>query len=276
MQISNWQKEAVKILLNYSITSAALDAEVLLSFVLKKPREYLLAHPEIFLTQEQKKELNKLIARRAKSEPVAYITNNKEFYGLDFYVDQNVLIPRPETELLVDEVISRTTIGNKTTIADIGTGSGCIAVAMAKNLPDVKIIATDISESALNIAKKNAKIHGVDKQIRFFQRNLLENISDQFDFIIANLPYLPASEMKKEIAYEPKLALFADNDGLELLEIIIKQSMYRLKPHGIIILEIHPPQAETIRNSAEFQFPEAKVELRKDLANKERILMIKS
>ncbi|MFA6525607.1 MAG: peptide chain release factor N(5)-glutamine methyltransferase [Patescibacteria group bacterium] len=275
MQISNWQKEAVKVLINHSITSAALDAEVLLSFVLKKPKEYILSHPEIILTKNQQVTLDRLIKKRTQSEPVAYLTNNKEFYGLDFYVDENVLIPRPETELLVDTALKEINYDSTVTIADIGTGSGCITVAIAKNLPQTKIIAVDISRPALAIAKRNAKSYGVEKKISFVYGDLLNKLKVPVDIIIANLPYVPNSEAKKEISFEPKIAVFAENYGMELLEKIITQSKTKLSKNGMMFLEIHPPQAEKISVFAKHNFPGAKISILKDLANKERILSIK-
>ncbi|MFA6271879.1 MAG: peptide chain release factor N(5)-glutamine methyltransferase [Patescibacteria group bacterium] len=275
MQIINWQREATQELVNHSITSATLDAEVLLSFVLKKPKEYILSHPEIILTQKQQTTLDKLIKRRTELEPVAYLTNNKEFYGLDFYVDKNVLIPRPETELLVETVLKEIKNDLTITIADIGTGSGCIAIAIAKNLPQAKIIAVDISNPALTVAKKNAKKYGVKKQIRFVCGDLLKKLNDPVDIIIANLPYVPKNEAKKEISFEPKEALFGENDGMEFLEKIITQSKTKLNENGVILLEIHPPQADKISSFARNTFPDADIIILKDLANKERILSIK-
>ncbi|MFA6391749.1 MAG: peptide chain release factor N(5)-glutamine methyltransferase [Patescibacteria group bacterium] len=274
MQINNWLRVATLKLKTSSIPSAALDAEVLLSYVLNKPKEYIFSHPEITLTKKQTSILDRLIKKRAQFEPVAYLTHNKEFYGLDFYVDKNVLIPRPETELLVDAVLNDLKNNSSVIIADIGTGSGCIAVAIAKNMPKVTVIASDISKKALAVAKTNAKRLGVENQIRFVHGDLLNVIDTPVQIIIANLPYLPMSEQKKEISYEPKQALFGKNSGLEFLEKIIEQSPGKLKAGGKMILEIHPPQSMQIESYVHNIFPEANIKIIKDLAGKERILSI--
>ncbi|MEW6407954.1 MAG: HemK/PrmC family methyltransferase [Patescibacteria group bacterium] len=180
MQIEQALKYGSTILKNKS-DSSALDAEILLSYVLKKSRTFLFTYPEKKLTKTQWQKYKKLIARCAKYEPIAYITRRKEFYGLDFYVDKRVLIPRPKTEELVEKIL---TYLQKTKhqmsnikICDVGTGSGCIAIALAKNLPQAKIYAVDISKKALKIAKLNAKKHKVLKQIKFIQSDLFSKIS---------------------------------------------------------------------------------------------------
>ncbi|MBU0612548.1 peptide chain release factor N(5)-glutamine methyltransferase, partial [Patescibacteria group bacterium] len=239
MQIINWRLKATEQLKKHSITSAALDAEVLLSFSIKKSREFILSHPEAIIIKSQLKSLDKLISRRKEGEPIAYLTNNKEFFGLNFYVDKDVLVPRPETELLVEIVLNNVETDSTVTIADIGTGSGCIAIAIAKNLSKTKISATDISKHALAIAKKNSIKHGVANQIEFKHGNLLDALESPVDIIVANLPYLPGSEYKKEISFEPKQALFGDNNGMEYLETIIKQAPLKLNKDGIMLLEIH-------------------------------------
>lgn len=274
MQVNKILKDAIKELLKHSVASAALDAEVLLSFVIGKPREFILAHPEILLTRSQKSKFDKLVKRRSRLEPVAYLTHNKEFFGLDFFVDKNVLIPRPETELLVEKVLDYVTNKNVSTIADIGTGSGCIAISIAKNIPEIKVIASDNSKSALRIARKNALKHKVADRILFVHSDLLDHISEPVDIIIANLPYLPYSEQKKEISFEPKNALFGKNYGLELLEKIIIQAKEKLSQSGMLILEIHPPQSQHLPTIAKHIFPSAVIQIDKDLANKERILTI--
>jgi release factor glutamine methyltransferase len=152
---------------------AAFDVEILLAFVLKKPKEFLYAHPEKKLTAAQLAHFKKLITRRAKHEPIAYITNQKEFFGLNFYVDKNVLIPRPETETLVEATISniKYPISNSQTIVDIGAGSGCVAVSLAKRFPNAKIFATEISSGAMKVARKNARHHKA--AVIFFRGNLI-------------------------------------------------------------------------------------------------------
>lgn len=274
MQINNWLKEATEKLKKHSITSAALDAEVLLSFIMKKSREYILSHPETVLMEEQIKSLNQLIDRRKKGEPVAYLINQKEFFGLDFYVNKNVLVPRPETELLVEAVLSHVKNDFSYTIADIGTGSGCIAVALANKLPKARIFATDISRQALAVAEKNAKTYKVESQIEFRHGNLVDALEIPVDTIVANLPYLPKSEYKKEISFEPDQALYSKNEGMEYLETIMKQAPSKLNRDGAMILEIHPPQSTEIKKIAQEIFPTANIQIEQDLAGKERIISI--
>jgi len=317
MTIEKAQKWANKILNQKNIFSSALDAEILLAFVLKKPKEYLYAHPFNNLTIQQFNNFKKLISRRIKHEPVAYITGHKEFYGLNFLVNKKVLIPRPETELLVEEtikIVNNLTIKQFSNLAifDVGTGSGCIAIALAKNLPRAKIIATDISKSALRLAKQNARRHGVSPQITFLRGNLLEPILKipNFKFlisnfiIVANLPYLTTKEWQRsqpEIRkYEPRQALDAGPDGLKYFRELFEQIItYNLQPKSLIF-EIGYNQAPKIKkltaklsskgakrqgiprecetaklsSKAERGIAPFKIEIKKDLAGFDRVIVI--
>lgn len=239
MKIKQALKEATVKLKKKKITSASLDAEVLLSHVINKPREYLFTHPEANLSTFQLKNFRTLISRRTKHEPVAYLTGHKEFFGLDFIVNKSVLIPRSETESLVEAVIKE--VGNKKlTIADIGTGSGCIAIALKKNLPLTKIIATDKSAAALKVAKRNAQKHQVT--IQFKQGNLLEPIKSQkIDVIVANLPYLKDNLKypdQKTLQYEPKAALQGGQDGLKIYRQFFKQLQKLKNKPKLVYLEM--------------------------------------
>jgi len=241
--------------------SPALDAEILLSFVLKKDRVFLFTYPEKKLNTRQWRQYKKLISRRKKHEPIAYITHHKEFYGLDFYVDCRVLIPRPETEKLVEKIINflkdkkyyhslasrfSNLLQNDLVICDIGTGSGCIAVSLAKNLPKAKIYAIDASKKALAVAKINAKKHKVFKQIKFVYSDLFSKIPPKikFDIIVANLPYLSKKEWQKTTLdirkYEPKFALIGGKKGKEIYKKLLKQAKKYLKENGKIFLENYP------------------------------------
>ena len=231
-----WASQKLKAKKN---TSADLDAEVLLSHVLKKPREYLFAYPETKLSTYQLKNFRTLLARRAKHEPIAYLTGHKEFYGLDFIVNKGVLIPRPETEALVEAVIKEVK-NKKLTIADIGTGSGCIAIALKKNLPKCKVIATDKSAAALKVAKQNAKKHQV--AIQFKKGNLLEPMKKQkFDVVVANLPYLRDKldyPDRKVTKYEPALALKGGPDGLKIYRQFYQQLQKLKNKPKLVYLEM--------------------------------------
>ncbi|NQU83918.1 MAG: peptide chain release factor N(5)-glutamine methyltransferase [Parcubacteria group bacterium] len=289
------------------LNSPVLDAEVLLSFILKKDKTFLFAHPEKKLTAKQLEKYKKIITRRAKHEPVAYITNDKEFYGLDFYVDKNVLIPRPETELIVDEAIKIIKDSkHKILLVDIGTGSGCVAVSIVKNTK-IKAVAIDYSKPALKIAKKNAEKHGVASRIQFVYSNLLENIKLRNyenneitkTIITANLPYLTTEQYKKlspDIKkYEPRSALVGGKDGLRYCRELLRDVDSRLSlagdlpqvrrswndkgRHGndvIVLLEIDPHQAKPIKKIIKEILPKAEVEIKIDLAKRDRLVAIKT
>ncbi len=249
MTIKEILKQAIKQLNKAKIDSSALDADILLSFVLKKPKEFLYTYPEKKLTKNQLAGFNRLINCRVKREPVAYLTHHKEFYGLDFYVDKNVLIPRPLTESLVEEVINYAK-NQRLTIADIGTGSGCIAITLKKHLPNTTIYATDISPAALKVAKKNARKHKT--KIKFFKGNLLEpflppssrkatfrNVAFKIDYIVANLPYLNKTQIKNELKYEPKTALLGGDKYIK--ELLWQAKKLKPRPKKIF-LEIKQKQ----------------------------------
>jgi len=268
-----------KILKNKKIPSPNLDAEVLLSYVLKKPREFLHTYPEKELTTEQLNNLITLMRRRVKGEPVAYLTKNKEFFGLDFYVDKRVLIPRPETEILVEETIK--VVSNKQSaishkplaICDIGTGSGCIAIALAKHLPKAKIIATDISKDALTVAKKNARLLDVSDKIKFLEGHLLEPVKNlEVNIIVANLPYLTKKEALK---HEPILALVGGKKGLSLYNELFHQIKKYKFTDSVVIIEFAPHQKIGLRKYIKKLYPHSIIEIKKDLANRFRILKVK-
>jgi release factor glutamine methyltransferase len=270
--------------------SANLEAEIFLSFVLRKPREFLFTHPETKLSFWQKLKLNSLISQRLKGVPVAYLTGHKEFYDLDFIVNKNVLIPRPETELIVDEVL-KTIINYQLSIRnfiDIGTGSGCIAISLVKKFQEKKILGSfyglDISRKALQVAKKNAKKNDVDGCIHFLYSNLLnsieKNIFSQPVIITANLPYLTPEQVKNSptIKNEPKIALLSGIDGLEHYRRLFEQVDMVFKEFGqeiIIFCEIDETQAEKIKEMAANCFSEPELEIVNDLHGLERLVKIR-
>lgn len=270
---------------NTQNTSPHLDAEVLLAFILKQPKSYLLSHQAKELTHSQLNKFNSLISQRQRQIPTAYLTNHKEFYNLDFYITEQVLIPRPETETLVEEAIKcarhlQKTINHQPlTIIDIGTGSGCIAVTLAKYLPDIKIIATDISEKVLAVAKKNAKKHKVSARITFKKGDLLKPLLKKteqppvIDILVANLPYLIQDELAN-VRHEPKQALYGGKMGLELIERIISQAEQVLNPKGVILLEISPTQVKTVDYLVEQHLPDKRVFFIKDLGERDRVARI--
>jgi len=284
MTIEQALSGSAKKLQQKNIPSARLDAEVILAHFLKKPREYLLAHSEKTLKAIEHKKYSMLIARRAKYEPVAYLTGNKEFYGLAIKVNNRVLIPRPETELLVDEIIALALSKSpKMTILDIGTGSGCIALSLAKNLPQARIWALDASADALNLAKNNAK--ALRLKISFIKSDLLENVKSALikDAILAvNLPYLDKREIKnfppeikQGLKFEPQEALYALKRGTALYEKLFKQINASKSKPSILIAEIGSHNWRDFLRLAKKYFPASKITIKKDLAGRPRILTIK-
>lgn len=235
------------------IPSSRLDAEILLSFCLGCDRLDFFKNPFLPVDEEMLASFQKLVARRLAWEPVAYITGHKEFWSFTLEVSPDVLIPRPETELLVEEALSlcRETDGG-IQILDIGTGSGAIALALAYEMPLARLKATDISGKALAIAAKNAQNLHLDLRIEFLQGNLLEPVDDFFDIIVANPPYIAEAEYGKLPAgvkdYEPPEALLAGADGLDFYRQIIAQAPGHLKNGGWLLLEIGATQGAKIFN----------------------------
>jgi release factor glutamine methyltransferase len=226
------------------ILSPALDAEVLISSILEIERYKLIADKDRLLTKEEVLAVEKYAKRRLKFEPVAYITGLKEFYSLEFQVNKDVLIPRPETELLVDMAVYWGSQGSK--VLDLGTGSGAIAVALKHCRPDMEIYASDISERALKIANKNAKRILGPKKIIFISGDLFTPFEgEKFNLIISNPPYIDADlkgKLQPEIDFEPASALFCGSGGREYIKCIIENAHTYLEEHGILLLEIGSDQ----------------------------------
>lgn len=263
----------------------ALDASVLIAHIINKPRTWVMAHPELILTSEQQKELNDSLTRLGRGESFPYVLGHWEFFGLDFKVTPDVLIPRPETELLVEKAIVwlQESPGRRK-IIDIGTGSGAIAVSIAKNIPNAYILATDISQAALEVAQKNAIKFDVNNQIDFVQCDLLPQQIDslptahRFDLICANLPYIPTSTLHKLPIYgrEPTLALDGGTDGLDLIRRLLNIAPEWLASNGMILLEIESSLGGQMLNLAREIFPEAIIQLHQDLARQDRLLQFMS
>jgi release factor glutamine methyltransferase len=227
----------------------ALDADVLLAHVLGLPKETLVAHPEVELTSDEVERFDVLVAKRADGTPVAYLRGFKEFYGLRFAVDPRVLVPRPETEVLVEAVRSYAG-GRALTVVDLGTGSGAIAIALAVSDPTLRLIATDVSAAALAVARTNAATHGA--RIDFRQGDLLGPITERVDVVVANLPYLRDDAFEQlvgdrtSLAFEPRVATAAGRDGLALVRHAIADLDRVLAPHGAAFFECDPPQSNEI------------------------------
>jgi release factor glutamine methyltransferase len=264
-----------------------LDAEILLSLAIGKPREYILAHPEKKIAPPQIKKYFPFVQRRSAGEPIAYIVGKKEFFGLDFLVNKNVLIPRPETELLVEHALEKIPNANFDAVIDIGTGSGNIIITIAKNIPNknqkkINFYALDISKKSLQIAEKNAKKYKLDKKIKFIQSDMMQYfLSSEIKFknilIIANLPYVSSNifrQNKKNLKFEPKTALLSQNNGLSHYIKLFEQTSLSFAVHCSLILEFSPEQRPEIGYIIKKYLPKAKTRFRKDLAGKWRMAML--
>jgi release factor glutamine methyltransferase len=255
-----------------------LDAEILLAHARGCKRIELYTRFDELLTDAQRAVMRDLAKRRAKSEPVAYLVGHREFFSLDFRVTAEVLIPRPDTETLVVELLDAARPLEAPRVLDLGTGSGCIAIAAAVNHPPARITATDLSEAALAIAGQNAETHGVSDRIRFLQGDLFAAIPDdeQFEVIASNAPYIADHEretLQNDVRkYEPHTALFAGPTGTEVLFRIIDGAAARLVPGGTLILEIAPEQAPAVRARIESNGAYEGVRVIKDSAGLARVV----
>ncbi len=268
--------------------TSRLDAELLLAHVLGWGRARLLAEGHLSLTKAQAVVFRDLVMRRAALEPVAYLIGHKEFYGIDFTVDRRALMPRPETELLVELALGFA--GRKTkderrnpdsvalrplSIADVGTGSGAIAVALALLLSDARIDAIDISPDALALAWQNVERHALADRVRLLLGDLLDPLIEPVDLIVANLPYTILSEIDEGVRrHEPHLALDGGADGLELYRRLLNQAAAKLRPAGAILLEIGATQATAVTDLSRRLFPTATVSVHQDLAGHDRVVVI--
>ena len=268
------------------------ETRLLLAHVLGQSREWVIAHPEAELTDEQHKRFSVLVEQAVNGTPLPYLLGEWEFFGLDFIVTPDVLIPRPETELLVERAIknpksqaqpAKSTRNPKIPILDIGTGSGIIAVTLAVKLPNAEIVATDISPAALAVAKTNAERHRVTDRIAFLEIDLLSGLITnyqlrltQYALICANLPYIPTADLASLAVarHEPRLALDGGPDGLTYIRRLLADAPHAIAPGGTILLEVEYRQGEAVKALAREVFPEARVEIHKDLAGLDRMVEI--
>ncbi|MGA3281080.1 MAG: peptide chain release factor N(5)-glutamine methyltransferase [Smithella sp.] len=270
--------ESAKTLEAADIPSARLDAEILLSFCLGCDRLEFLKNPEIQLDQTQLTAFKKLINRRLRWEPVAYIIGRKNFWTFSLEVNKDVLIPRPDTEVIVEEIlnIAKKTVSTRIKILDIGTGSGAIAIALACEIPHASVMATDISLTALDVARRNACSLGIQNQIDFRQGDLLEPVKGVFDIIASNPPYIGAQEYEElpegVRAFEPREALLAGKSGLEFYEKLIYQAEGYLEKNGWLLLEIGARQEKDVRRIMETSGFYNNIEIRRDYAGLPRVI----
>lgn len=297
MQLKDSLAAAIARLTAENVPSPRMNAELLLMFTLGCDRAYLFAHPERNLSSEQETRYEAALAERSRGVPAQYITGHQEFWGMDLIVSAAVLIPRPETEHVIEAVLERASgfgfpasgtelqasgvgrqaSGKTLRIVDVGTGSGAIALALAKELPDAEIHATDISAAALEIARANATRHQFERRIQFHQTDLLNGLAGTFDFIVSNPPYVGESEedtVQLEVRkFEPRNAVFAGPKGTEVIERLIPQAGAILRPGGWLVIEISGTIADSVRSLLDGWNV---VQIKPDLQSIPRVVMAQS
>ncbi len=265
-----------------TIDDARAEAELLVGHVLSMSRTQIYTAPERELTPVETEHLADLVRRRLEREPTPYILGHCQFCGMEFLVDRRALIPRPETELLVEQAVEIArrlhNPGRYISIADIGTGCGAIAISLALALPEAGIYATDISSSAIQVARTNCRQHAVEGQVRLLVGNLLEPLTQPVDMIVANLPYVSSADLaalSPEIRdFEPMMALDGGEDGLDVIRQMLKQAPSKLNHRGCLLLEIGQGQASAVTLLVDAHFAHADVELVPDLAGIPRVLTV--
>ena len=262
------------------IPDARLEAEALLINVLQMPRQRIYAYQEQEITSQQEELLASLVRRRLKREPLAYILGHKEFYGVDLAVGPGVMIPRPETEHLVEQTLFLSLMhmeAREMVIAEPGTGSGAISINLAIHLPMATIYATELHPQALKIANYNIQKHNVADRVTLLRGNLLEPVPESSHIIVANLPYVPSGRipgLQPEVQWEPREALDGGPDGLDVIRKLLHQAQTKLRPGGVIILEIDPGQVETLEQLARKLFPTATITTEQDLSHQDRVFIV--
>ena len=280
---------ARKQLADFGFDSSAVDAELILSFILNCPRSDLYLKQD-YLKSKEKKRFEELLKRRVSGEPVQYLTKRAYFFGLEFYVEPGVLIPRPETEILVQTVLDRVRpllckehqTQDQACILDIGAGTGNISIALTKNQVSCKIAAIDISKKAVDVGLRNAQKHNVDNCIEFgcFDCDNLKLLlkKEQLKLIVSNPPYIPSEDvdlLDKEVRREPRIALDGGGDGLKFYRPIIKQAGIYLKVHGCLVLEIGQDQAEDVTALIQQTGRFKDIEVIQDLNQRDRVVLAK-
>ncbi len=276
--------QATRHLANAGIPFPVDEARLMMAEVLEVSRAWVIAHPEASLPPDRRQLFLDYSSRRAAHEPVAYLVGRREFYGIDFEVSPSVLIPRPETELLVDHAVAasarlQAADERRNLVAvDLGTGSGAVAVVLAMRQPRLRVIAVDRSADALDVAGANAAIHGVADRIEFRQGDLLQGIDERIDLLVANLPYIPTAEIDHLMPdvrdYEPHEALDGGSDGMVLIRRTLEEAVDRMATAGVLLFEIGDGQGDSLIETARQLYPDATVQVFKDYAGFDRILSI--
>ena len=269
-----------RVLEESGIPDARLEAEVMVMSLMRMPRQDIYAHQEAEVGAQQEQELAGIVERRLKREPLAYILGYREFYGINLLVNSSVLIPRPETEILVEHALFMAIMGMESrelVIADVGTGCGAIAVNLAIHLPAARIYAVDISDGVLDVASYNVRAHNVADRVTLGKGDLLDPVPEPVDLIVANLPYIPPGRiatLQPEIQWEPREALDGGAEGLEPISRLLSQAPGKVKDHATILLELDPEQVPEVEEIARRHFPDATLSVEQDLAHQDRIFVV--
>ena len=284
MQVRDALKQAREKLQASGVEDPGFEAEYLLRHTLTYTREGLLIALDSDISSSVHLRFASIIDRRAAGEPSAYITGHKEFYGLDFKVDSRALVPRPETELLVDLALEfaarHTSRGEDLNTTEVGVGCGAISIALAVHLPGARVVATDISPAALKLASKNISRHRVDDRVTLLEGDLLQPVSGPIDILVSNPPYIPSAQLAalpREIRdHEPRVALDGGEDGVEVIERLIRQAKDKLKPGGAMFIEIGWDLGKQALARSRELWPDSEVSITPDLAGLDRVLTLRS
>ncbi|MCK5054133.1 MAG: peptide chain release factor N(5)-glutamine methyltransferase [Anaerolineales bacterium] len=255
----------------------SLDAQLLLASALKRKKEWVLAHPEYHLSTSDSVTFKEILGRLVSGEALPYLLGSWEFFGHSFHVTPDVLIPRPETELLIENALGFLRSHPRARLcADIGTGSGCIAITLALEIPDLYVIAVDVSPFAIEVARVNARKHGVDDRVRLIVSDLLQPFDSRFGLICANLPYIPSKRMERLAVAErePKLALDGGMDGLTVIRRLVYELPELLDHGGRALLEVDSSHARVLAGELSTMNPSVKIDVLKDVTGRERIVML--
>lgn len=276
--VFDWQIKLAQELIAVS-ESPVLDAQVVLAHALGRSRSWVLAHPEAKFSPVQLDFLTETRQALLLGKPLPYILGHWEFFGLDFLVTPDVLIPRPETELLVEQALQWLSMSSDPCRAlEVGTGSGCIAISLAVHQPGLKMIASDVSPVAITVARQNAGRHAVAQRIEFVLTDLLSAINGRFELLCANLPYIPTAILSglPVAKYEPNLALDGGQDGFTFIRRFLQQATTHLAENGLLLAEIETNQGEAAKTLAKSLYPAAQVGLLQDLSGRDRLLRIEN
>lgn len=260
------------------VQDSSIISRILAEYILNFNRQEIIANLDKEVEEEQRVRYYLALIEIIQGMPIQYITNKQEFMKLDFYVDENVLIPQPDTEILVEKAIEEAKKIENVEILDMCTGSGCIGISIAKNIENAKVTLVDISKNAIEIAKKNALRNKVESQLTFIQSNMFEKVEKKFDIIVSNPPYIKTDvipKLDKQVQNEPHIALDGGKDGLKFYKIIIEEAQKYLKENGKLILEIGYDQKEEVENLIKQSGQYKKIEVIKDLSQNDRVIIVK-